>query len=41
MGLFGLDKMGDIAGTVTVMENALDAVLEECGHEVPDASNVA
>jgi aspartate aminotransferase-like enzyme len=41
MGLFGLDKMGDITGTVTVMENALDAVLEECGHEVPDASNVA
>ena len=41
MGLFGLDKMGNIAGTVTVMENALDTVLEESGHVVPDTSNVA
>lgn len=32
IGLFGLDKMGDIAGTVKVMESALDNVLEDCGH---------
>ena len=41
MGLFGLDKMGNISETVSVMENALDNVLSECGHVVPDTSNVA
>lgn len=35
MGLFGLDKLGNIPETVRVMEHALDAVLSECGHEVP------
>jgi len=30
MGLFGLDKLGDISGTVETMETALDAVLAEC-----------
>jgi len=28
MGLFGLDKLGNITETVKVMENALDSVLE-------------
>lgn len=37
MGLFGLDKMGNIPDTVSVMENALDAVLAECGHVVPES----
>jgi aspartate aminotransferase-like enzyme len=32
IGLFGLDKMGDITGTVKVMEEALDNVLSDCGH---------
>lgn len=36
MGLFGLDKMGNIPETVGVMETALDNVLAECGH-VADA----
>ena len=39
MGLFGLDKMGNIPDTVGTMENALDAVLAECGHTVPDNSS--
>ena len=29
IGLFGLDKMGDISGTVNVLENALDNVLSD------------
>jgi hypothetical protein len=41
MGLFGLDKMGNIPETVSVMENALDIVLAESGHVVPDTSKVA
>jgi hypothetical protein len=41
MGLFGLDKMGNIPETVSVMEDALDSVLAEAGHVVPDASKVA
>lgn len=41
MGLFGLDKMGNIPGTVRTMETALDAVLAELGHAVPEASNHA
>jgi len=32
IGLFGLDKMGDIPKTVHVLEEALDNVLAECGH---------
>lgn len=35
MGLFGLDKMGDIPGTVRVLEDALDNVLADCGHVTP------
>jgi len=34
LGLFGLDKMADIPGTVGKLEKALDAVLVESGHEV-------
>mmetsp|Transcript_18983 Transcript_18983/g.28146 ORF Transcript_18983/g.28146 Transcript_18983/m.28146 type:complete len:430 (-) Transcript_18983:135-1424(-) len=36
LGLFGLDKMGDIKGTVATMESALDAVLAISGHEIPE-----
>jgi aspartate aminotransferase-like enzyme len=36
IGLFGLDKMGNIPGTVDVLEEALDNVLSECGHVVPE-----
>merc|ERR1712151_619120 len=32
MGLFGLDKLGNIPETVDVMAQALDNVLEECGY---------
>ena len=35
LGLFGLDKMADIPGTVGKLEKALDAVLVESGHEIP------
>lgn len=35
LGLFGLDKMGNIKDTVDTLEEALDQVLLECGHEVP------
>mmetsp|Transcript_7549 Transcript_7549/g.17287 ORF Transcript_7549/g.17287 Transcript_7549/m.17287 type:complete len:333 (-) Transcript_7549:925-1923(-) len=38
MGLFGLDKMGNIPETVAVMEEALDSVLTECGHSFPEAA---
>lgn len=41
MGLFGLDKMGNIPETVQVMEDALDAVLLECGHVFPERSKAA
>lgn len=34
VGLFGLDKMGQIKQTVDVLEGALDKVLLECGHEL-------
>jgi len=36
IGLFGLDKMGNIPGTIDVLEEALDNVLSECGHAVPE-----
>ena len=32
IGLFGLDKMGNIPNTVGVLEEALNNVLTECGH---------
>jgi alanine-glyoxylate transaminase/serine-glyoxylate transaminase/serine-pyruvate transaminase len=35
LGLFGLDKMGNIDETVDTLEGALDNVLSKCGHEVP------
>jgi len=36
LGLFGLDKIGNINRTVTTMESALDAVLAGCGNEMPE-----
>jgi aspartate aminotransferase-like enzyme len=36
IGLFGLDKIANIKKTVSTMETALDAVLSESGHEVPE-----
>ena len=39
IGLFGLDKIGNIEKTVGVMETALDAVLAEC--DVSEATKVA
>jgi alanine-glyoxylate transaminase/serine-glyoxylate transaminase/serine-pyruvate transaminase len=35
LGLFGLDKMGDIPKCIGSLKKALDAVLEESGHVVP------
>ena len=37
MGLFGLDKLGNIPETVEVMCEALDVVLSESGHQAPEA----
>eukprot|EP00536_Pseudo-nitzschia_multiseries_P006090 jgi/Psemu1/318813/estExt_fgenesh1_pm.C_1250012 len=37
LGLFGLDKMGDIDGTVDTLTSALDPILEEIGHDVPES----
>lgn len=36
LGLFGLDKMGNIPKCVGTLRTALDAVLEESGHVVPE-----
>ena len=41
LGLFGLDKMKNIPGTVGKLEKALDAVLLESGHEIPASASVA
>lgn len=38
MGLFGLDKLGDIDKTVAVMEEALDHVLLDCGHSLEESA---
>ena len=38
LGLFGLDKMGNIDNTVDVLESALDQVLSECGHETTEVA---
>lgn len=38
LGLFGLDKMGNIPDTVNVLEGALDQVLSDCGHEVTEVA---
>jgi len=40
LGLFGLDKMGDIDGTVDTLTSALDPIIMETGHIIPD-SNIA
>lgn len=36
IGLFGLDKMGNIPDTLKTMEDALDNVLTDCGHGSPE-----
>jgi len=38
IGLFGLDKLGNIPKTMSIMENALDTVLSETGHAVHKAA---
>lgn len=38
IGLFGLDKLGDIEGTTKTMEAALDKVLQDSGHALPKAA---
>mmetsp|Transcript_5561 Transcript_5561/g.6833 ORF Transcript_5561/g.6833 Transcript_5561/m.6833 type:complete len:448 (+) Transcript_5561:172-1515(+) len=38
LGLFGLDKMGNIQGTIDVLEDSLDQVLTECGHEATEVA---
>ena len=38
IGLFGLDKLGNVDKTVAIMETALDAVLHDLGHEIPKAA---
>jgi len=35
LGLFGLDKLGNIPATISTMETALDGVLADVGHIVP------
>jgi len=37
LGLFGLDKMGDIDGTVDTLTSALDPIIMETGHIIPDS----
>ena len=36
LGLFGLDKMGDIPKCVGTLQTALDGVLAESGHTLPE-----
>jgi len=38
IGLFGLDKLGNIPQTLSVMESALDTVLEGTGHHMTKAA---
>mmetsp|Transcript_4125 Transcript_4125/g.5943 ORF Transcript_4125/g.5943 Transcript_4125/m.5943 type:complete len:445 (-) Transcript_4125:379-1713(-) len=38
IGLFGLDKMGNIPDTVNTMTDALDPILKDCGHTIPPES---
>jgi alanine-glyoxylate transaminase/serine-glyoxylate transaminase/serine-pyruvate transaminase len=40
LGLFGLDKLGNIDQTVYTLTAALDPILMETGHTIPDP-NVA
>ena len=41
MGLFGLDKLGNIDGTVKVMADSLDQVLTDVGYHYPQSKRVA
>lgn len=41
MGLFGLDKLGNIDQTVDVLTQALDPVLADCGHVPPSEHKAA
>eukprot|EP00566_Odontella_aurita_P010511 CAMPEP_0113529258 /NCGR_PEP_ID=MMETSP0015_2-20120614/2296_1 /TAXON_ID=2838 /ORGANISM="Odontella" /LENGTH=401 /DNA_ID=CAMNT_0000427873 /DNA_START=694 /DNA_END=1900 /DNA_ORIENTATION=- /assembly_acc=CAM_ASM_000160 len=41
LGLFGLDKMGNIPKCIGTLETALDAVLTESGHELPPKTQAA
>jgi len=41
MGLFGLDKLGNIEDTVKVMADGLDKVLSECGYAKPESKKAA
>lgn len=41
MGLFGLDKLGDIQGTVDTLTAAMDPVLEECNFESQQTTTAA
>jgi len=41
IGLFGLDKMGNIPHTVETLGSALDQVLSESGHAVPSETKAA
>ena len=36
LGLFGLDKIGDVPGCVGTLHTALDAMLEESGRAVQE-----
>jgi len=36
LGLFGLDKIGDISGTVNTMTEALDPILEQTSESIPE-----
>lgn len=36
LGLFGLDKLGDITGTVNTLTSALDPILAQTGHGIPE-----
>jgi aspartate aminotransferase-like enzyme len=36
VGLFGLDKMSNIRGTIEVLDEALGKILTNCGYTLPD-----
>lgn len=36
VGLFGLDKMSNIPGTIEVLDEALGNILKKCGYTLPD-----
>ena len=41
LGLFGLDKIGDIDGTVNTMTSALDPILEQARDIIIPESEIA